>query len=288
MPDEVNSGGEAAAIGDEVPRAGEAAQTLERGEVDQFILEYFVGRLGVIDHFPFAVVSADGGAAQAFEDADLDFVRVEGEEVIESLGETLERLPGQAEDEVGVEVSAGFLSQEAEVFFRALVVLPSSDSFCDLWIESLDTDFELERSRGELLDRGAERFGEAVRDHFKVEEQIRGEAVEEEVQERLAGLEIEVEGAVDELEMPEALIEEVLELMKQGVEGEGADGGVEGGQAELAGIRAAAGSFDIDDAVLDVLGGVEVVGEGEVGRAGELSDLDFLRGWFVVQELLAE
>lgn len=95
------------------------------------------------------VVSADGGTAEAFEDADLDFVGLKGEEVVEALGEALEGFSGQAEDEVGVEVGAGFLSQEAEVFFRALVVLSSSDSFCDLWIESLDPDFELEGSRGE-------------------------------------------------------------------------------------------------------------------------------------------
>lgn len=119
-------------------------------------------------------------------------------------------------------------------------------------------------------------MGEAVGDHFEVEEHAGLVAFEEEFEELEAEGDAEVEGAVDEFEFFDATVEEVLEGGEEAVEGEAVEVLVEGGEAEFAGEGAAAGGFDVDDAVGDVFVGVEVVGEGdEVGVGGRGGDEAF-------------
>jgi hypothetical protein len=57
-----------------------------------------------------------------------------------------------------------------------------------------------------------------------------------------------------------AALEELVELLEKFVEGDVSQGDIEGGEAELAFEGAAAGGFDINDAVLDVGVGVEGIG----------------------------
>src|SRR5262245_5375323 len=104
-----------AAVGDQVPVAGEAAEALHRGEVEEFGLEDLEGGVGAVDHAPLGVVADDGGAAEALEDADLDLLGVEGDESVEAGGEGVEVLAGEADDQVSVDVDAGVVAEEMEV-----------------------------------------------------------------------------------------------------------------------------------------------------------------------------
>jgi hypothetical protein len=228
MPEEGCGMNEATAIADEVPVPGEAAESLEVEEVDGSVFEDFVRGLGAVDHLPFGVVAGDGGAAEAFKDTDLDFVRGEGDEAIEAGGEALEGLAWQAGDEVGVDVDGGVFAEETEVIFEALEVLAPADSVGDLVIEGLDADFELEGAWREAGDPIPEGVGEPVGDHFEMEEEIGSIAFEEEGEDGAAAFDVQIERAIDELERFDAAREEPFEGWEKAGEREGADCGVEG------------------------------------------------------------
>jgi hypothetical protein len=102
FPEQGKGDGEAAAIGDEIPVTGEATEALDGGEIEVAIGEEFVGRVGVVSHGPFLVVALDGGAAEALEQAHLDFLGMQADQTIEASGEAVEGFAGQADDEVGV------------------------------------------------------------------------------------------------------------------------------------------------------------------------------------------
>lgn len=270
-PGEWQGPGEPAAVGRQVPIPREAPEALEGGEVEVAVGEDLVGWEGAVHHPPIGVVADDGRAAQAFEDADLDFLGLEGEQAIESGAEALQRLPGQADDEVGVDVDTGVCAQEGEVLRGAHPILASADAAADLRVERLDADFELDGARGKPGDLLAERLRQAVGDHLEVEEQAFGPAVAEEAEDGAADLEVQVEGAVDELEVARPAIEQALHGVEEAVEGERPDGNLEGRQAELAGERTAAGGFDVEDPVGEVGVGVLVVRQchlREVGQRG--------------------
>ena len=67
-------------------------------------------------------------AAQALEDAELDFVRTPGPEFVKTGGKTVPAFAGQAEDQVGVQVRLAVLQQPAHVRFGARAVLPPADA----------------------------------------------------------------------------------------------------------------------------------------------------------------
>ena len=123
MPKQRGSQREVAAVGDEVPVACESAESLHRGKVDDAGAQDFVGRVVAVDHAPGFVVSDDGRASESLEDADLDFLRLQVDEAIKALRETFDRLAGQANDQVRVNMNAGVIAEPAEVvldFFRVL------------------------------------------------------------------------------------------------------------------------------------------------------------------------
>ena len=68
-------------------------------------------------------MAGDGGAAQAFEYAELDFVRLQGVEAVKTLREAGQGFAGQAEDEVSVQVGVAVFDQPVDVFAGFGVVL---------------------------------------------------------------------------------------------------------------------------------------------------------------------
>ena len=111
-PDQRRGFDEVAAVADQVPIPREAAQPLHRGEINQLVLQNFVGRMRVVNHLPLGVVPDNRRAAQPFEDADLNFLRAERDEPVEAGGKTFQRFAGQADDQIGVDVNAGFARAE--------------------------------------------------------------------------------------------------------------------------------------------------------------------------------
>jgi hypothetical protein len=149
------------------------------------------------------------------------------------------------------------------------VILATADALFDVGIEGLDADLELEGAGWELGDEFAEGFGEAVGHHFEVDEETGGTSFEKELKDASGDDGMKVEGAVDELELADAAVEELLEGIEEGSEGELTDGDVEGRQAEFAGEGTAAGGFDVNDPVGAIGVVVEGVGQGDAGGIGD-------------------
>ncbi len=287
-PEEGEGAGEVARIGEQIPEPGKAPEPLHGWEVQEPVGQQVVGWIWIVDHAVLGVVSCERGAAEALEDADLNFLRAEAHESIEAGGQALERFAGEADDEVGMEMGGGLGAEEAEVLRGACDVLATMDAVGDVRVEGLDTDFELQASGGEAGDEIAEFGREEVGDHLEVEEEVGAQPVEEELEDRAGGGCVQVEGAVYELESEQPAIEQLLELVEEGREREPAHRRVEGGEAELAGKRAAAGGFDVHDPVCDVGLGVERVGQGEGGEVGCGGGDDFPRRRHVAEEVQAE
>ena len=239
---------------------------MDGGEINVAVLEDFVGRVWIVEHLVFVVVLGDGGSAESFEDADLDFVWAQGNEPVEAGSEAVECFAGEADDEVGVDVDAGVVAEPAKVGFGFGVVLLSMDAGGDFGVERLDADFELDGTGWESLDEGTEGFRKPVGDHFKVEEKTGLIPFEEKFEDRGAGVEVEVEGAVNEFEGARAPLEEALHRGEKFLQWKLTDRSVERREAKVAMERAAARCFDVEDAVCDVLISVEVVGQGEIGE----------------------
>ena len=230
-----------------------------------------IGRGGGVAHGKGDVVARDGGAGQLFQDTELDFMGLEGEEAVEAGGEAGGGFGGEAGDEVGVDEGMGIGAQEAEVVGGEIEVLGAADGIEDGGVERLDADFELEGARGEAREDGAKFGGEAVGEHFEVEEKAGegGDAVEEKREDFDGAGDVEVEGAVAELELAGAAGEEAVECGEERGEGEEADGRIDGGDAIVAAHGAAAGRFDVEGAVGEVGVGIFVVGELDEGKVGE-------------------
>ena len=109
-PDQRSGSCKPAAIADQIPVASKAADALECGEVKPLILEDFVGRIGRVDHFKGAIVARDGGAAESFQDADLDLVRTERKQAVEPGGEAFDGFPRKTGDEIRVDMDAGLFA----------------------------------------------------------------------------------------------------------------------------------------------------------------------------------
>ena len=109
-------------------------------------------------------------AAQPFEHADLDFVRVERRQAVEAGGETGQLLTRQASDQIGVQVGVGVPAQPGEIVHGLAVVLLATDQCLHGGVEALNPNFELQRSGRETHEPGFERFRQVVGNQFEVEE----------------------------------------------------------------------------------------------------------------------
>ena len=204
-----------------------AAEFLHGGKIDQFVLQNFIGRMRVVDHLPFGIVPDDGRAAETFEDADLDFLRIEGDETIESGGKIFDAFAGQANDEVGVDMNACLLAQEMEIVLEAGVILATFDERADGFVERLNANFELQRAGRKTGNHFAQRGGQAVGDHFEVVKMAGLVALKKEFKDGFAGRDVEVESAVHELELLNPALKQAREMIKQAGQGELAYGDVQ-------------------------------------------------------------
>ena len=97
-------------------------------------------------------MAGDRRAAQAFEEAELDFVRAQGVQAVETFSEAGQRFTGQAEDQISVQVGVAVIDQPGQVFASFGVVLPARDGLLNLRIEGLDADFKLQHASGKRGD----------------------------------------------------------------------------------------------------------------------------------------
>jgi hypothetical protein len=107
-----------------------------------------------------------------------------------------------------VDVDTGLAPEEAQVLLNLSVVLSAADALRDFFVEGLYADFKLERAWRELADQLAQSLGQAIGDHLEVQEQAGHVALQEELEDSAADVEVEVEGAIHELEMANAALEE--------------------------------------------------------------------------------
>src|SRR5437870_2270942 len=112
-------------------------------------------------------------------------------------------------------VYSGLVAEPAQVLFHPCIILPATDERGHLIVERLNPHFELQRAPGKLPDQIAQGVGKPVGNHLKVQEQARSVVLEKERQDRAAGLEIEVECPIDELELPHAAREERLHRLEE-------------------------------------------------------------------------
>src|SRR5437879_4269852 len=75
LPDQRRAFHEVAAVGDQIPKSCESTHLLHRWKIDQFVLENFVGRMRIVSHLPFIVVTHNRRPAKALENSHLDFLR---------------------------------------------------------------------------------------------------------------------------------------------------------------------------------------------------------------------
>jgi hypothetical protein len=215
LPDERGCLNKITAVDYHVPVPGEAPQPLHGRKVDELVAQDFIGRLRGVNHFPLCVMTRDRGASKALEYSDLDFMGTVGKELVETLSETFEGLAGQTGDQIRMDMDAGLFAQEPEVIRQPCVILPAADTLSDLGVEGLDSHLELEGASGELADQLAQWFGEAVGDHFEVQEKPWVLALQKKVEYRAARVQVQVESAVNELELAHATIHEQLQLPKK-------------------------------------------------------------------------
>ena len=160
-------------------------------------------------------------------------------------------------------------AEPTEILLGFRVVLAAADPSGDFLVEGLDADFELERGGREFLDEDTERFGKAVGNHLEMEEQPWLITVEEKLENGGAGFQIEVECAVNEFELAAAAVEKALHGGEKSVERKLADRFVEGGETELAFVGTTSRGFDVNDAMREVVVGVEIVRQRERGEVGK-------------------
>ncbi len=106
-----------------------------------------------------------------------------------------------------MDMDTGHGPQPGEVLLDPLIVLAPVDAGGHGLVECLDADLELQRPGRELFDDPAQRGWQPVRDHLEMDKQTGTISFEEKLENRLAGPQIEVEGAVDKLELAGAAIQ---------------------------------------------------------------------------------
>src|SRR5687767_14023642 len=108
-----------------------------------------------------------------------------------------------------------------------------------------------------------------------MEEQPGPIALQVEIEQRFADVQVQVEGAIDELELRDAAVKQALKMAQQFIERRLAHGNVERRQTKFAGERTTTRRFDVNDAMRDVLVVVQIVGQHKLRELRQLRGNDF-------------
>ena len=154
--------------------------------------------------------------------------------MIKPRGEAFQGLTRQPGDEIGMDVNAGLPAQKTKILLEPRIILPAFDEAANMLIERLNANFELEHARREPGDDFAESFRQTVRDHFEMEEVAGLPAGKEEFENGAADVDVQVERAVDELEMFHASLQKAVQMREEIRERRLADRNIERRKAELA------------------------------------------------------
>ena len=100
-----------------------------------------------------------------------------------------------------MDVNAGVIAQPGQIVGQPVVILPAADTRFHFWIQRLNAHFELQCTSREFRDDRPQRFGQAVRNHFEVNEQAGRVTLKEELENTPADRQVQVERAIDELEL---------------------------------------------------------------------------------------
>ncbi len=264
-------------IADQIPVTRKTHNALHCIEIEDVRGQHHIGRIRAVTHCMCFGMARDRRAAQALEDADLDFMRMQRMQPVEATTEAGEVFTRQARNQVDMDQRRRFLAQPAQIGFGRGIVLPPRDARLHGLVPGLDADLEMQRSLRETQDRLLQFFRQVVGYQFEMDEQIITQALKEKLEYRQAGGHLQVEGAVDKTEMPGAAVVQTLEFAEKTFHLEGPCGLVQRGQAEFAFERAAARSFDINETARDVFIRVFTVGQRDVGERRLLAGMDFLR-----------
>src|SRR5439155_19785734 len=96
---------------------------------------------------------------------------------------------------------AGMLAEEPEIVLQFVEVLPPADPPADLFIERLNADLELQRSGRELRNDLSQSVRQPIWNNLEVKEEAGLIAFQEKLEERLAGVQVQIEGAIHKLEL---------------------------------------------------------------------------------------
>ena len=86
------------------------------------------------------------------------------------------------------------------------MVLFPADQFLNPGIQGLDTDFKLQAVFREPADHGFQFFREVIGYQFEMQVQILIQSLQEELHDTHAGFDLQVEGAIHELEMTDTTV----------------------------------------------------------------------------------
>jgi hypothetical protein len=156
--------------------------------------------------------------------------------------------------------------QESQIVGQLRDVLATRNAAGHGVVERLNADFELNRALRKCRDEFAQSLRKTVRNHLEVQEQAGSHSFEEEAKNRRCHAEIQIEGAIDELERSGSSVEESLHRREKALDVERPHRNLERRQAELAFEGAPARRFHIDDPLRDVRVRVEVVGQRDLGQ----------------------
>ena len=114
---------EASRVGQQVPIAREALETLNRVCVQHAGLQHAVGRFSFINHGVLRAVALYRRAAQALQNPQLDFVWPQCIQAVKAGSKALQRFTRQAENQIGVQMRVGRLGEPVQIGFGPGVVL---------------------------------------------------------------------------------------------------------------------------------------------------------------------
>src|SRR6185437_14250189 len=175
-----------------------------------------------------------------------------------------------------MDVYVRFAPQPAQVLLGAIVVLPSANQFLNRGIEGLDADLELQAPGRKPRDEFAQRVWQSIRDHLEVNEQGRLHPLQKELQNRTAGLNVQIERPVDEFELSYAPLEQGFHRLEERIQRRLANRHFQRRQTELAGEWTSPGRFDVDHSISDIAFAVEIVREPQIAEERRVRMNDFV------------